>query len=145
MFRPGEDQIFAVKCATTFAAALDVPQVVKADPQVSGIILSIPDQQLLSRANGFAAAIHNPASVLKRHQVLLLAITSTVHIPEGERDTGATTCTINKIKLLVKHSPDIKLNHWHYKNRKRTVESRGLEGTILDSEMTPLLLHFLRQ
>lgn len=69
--------------AVTFAAALDVPQIVKADSQVSGVVLSVPDQELLSQGDGFTAAIHNRSSVLKCHQVLFLTIASTVHIPDG--------------------------------------------------------------
>ena len=62
-----------------------MPEVVKGDAQVSGVLLSVPDQQLLPQGQRPAAAVQDGSSVLKRHQVLFLLITGKVHIPGGRR------------------------------------------------------------
>jgi Fic family protein len=66
----------------TFSRALFVPEVVEDNAQVSGVLLSVPNQQLLSNSYGLTAAVQNPSSVLEGHQILLFFTTSTVHIPE---------------------------------------------------------------
>lgn len=68
----------------TFSRALFVPEVVEDNAQVSGVVLSVPNQQLLSNSYGLTAAIQNPSSVLEGHQILFFT-TSTVHISERKR------------------------------------------------------------
>lgn len=67
----------------TFSRALFVPEVVEDNAQVSGVVLSVPNQQLLSNSYGLTAAVQNP-SVLEGHQILFFT-TSTVHISERKK------------------------------------------------------------
>lgn len=48
------------------------------------VILTVPDPQLLPRANVTAGAEVNPLAVLEGHQVLLPLLPGDDHVPEGE-------------------------------------------------------------
>lgn len=72
----------------TVYGALSAPDVVEGEAvEIFSELLFVPQQQLVSRSDGSTAAVQNPTSILKRHQILLFIITGAIHVPERTRDS----------------------------------------------------------
>ena len=75
---------------------LALPAAVPLDAEVPAILVPVPDQQLTTRPDHLAGSIEDLPVILQGHQVLLLIIPGTVHIPgikarKGKETTGEET------------------------------------------------------
>ena len=75
---------------------LALPPVVHLDAEFLAILVSVPDQQLTARPDHLAGSVEDLPVILQGHQVLLLIIPGTVHIPgikarKGKETTGEET------------------------------------------------------
>ena len=75
----------------TFGGALVLPQEVKVDAQLPGVLFPVPNQELLSWRYGLAAAVKDLPLVLEGHHVLFFFIAGTVHVSERESERGGGT------------------------------------------------------
>lgn len=66
----------------TAYGAFFVPGAVESDAKTLSVLLLVPHQKLLSGFNGSTATVENLPLILKRHQILLFVIRSTIHISE---------------------------------------------------------------
>lgn len=60
---------------------LSLPLAAPLDAQLLAVLVPIPDQQLTAWPNHSAGPVEDLPVILKGHQVLLLVIPGTVHIP----------------------------------------------------------------
>ena len=75
---------------------LVLPPAVPLDAEVPAILVPVPDQQLTARPDHLAGSVEDLPVILQGHQVLLLIIPGTVHIPgikarKGKETTGEET------------------------------------------------------
>ena len=63
---------------------LTLPPAVPVDAKVLTILVPVPDQQLTARPDHLAGSVEDLPMILEGHQVLLLAVPGTVHIPGVE-------------------------------------------------------------
>ena len=67
---------------------LTLPTAVQLDAKVLAILVPIPDQQLTAGPDHLAGSLEDLPMILEGHQVLLLVIPVTVHIPGVEAGKG---------------------------------------------------------
>ena len=85
---------------------LALPPVVHLDAEFLAILVSVPDQQLTARPDHLAGSVEDLPVILQGHQVLLLIIPGTVHIPgikarKGKETTGEETLPLlDHVQLL---------------------------------------------
>lgn len=72
----------------TIYGRLFVPEAAEFKAMISGVLLSVPHQELLAWFDGLTATVVNPSSILERDKILFFTITSTVHIPLRMREHG---------------------------------------------------------
>ena len=70
---------------------LVLPPAVLLDAEVPAILIPIPDQQLAARPDHLAGSVEDLPLILQGHQVLLLVVPGTVHIPGVEAGKGEET------------------------------------------------------
>ena len=70
---------------------LALPPTVPLDAKVLAILISVPDQQLTSQPDHLAGSVEDLPVILEGHQVLLLIVSGTVHIPGVEARKGKET------------------------------------------------------
>ena len=70
---------------------LTLPPAVPLDAKVLSILISVPDQQLTARPDHLAGSVEDLPVILEGHQVLLLLVPGTVHIPGVEAGKGKET------------------------------------------------------
>ena len=61
-----------------------LPPAFTPDAKFLAILVPIPDQQLTARPDHLAGSVEDLPMILEGHQVLLLIVSGTVHIPEVE-------------------------------------------------------------
>ena len=85
---------------------LALPPVVHLDAEFLAILVPVPDQQLTARPDHLAGSVEDLPVILQGHQVLLLIILGTVHIPgikarKGKETTGEETLPLlDHVQLL---------------------------------------------
>ena len=67
---------------------LTLPTAVQLDAKVLVILIPVPDQQLTAGPDHLAGSLEDLPMILEGHQVLLLVIPVTVHIPGVEAGKG---------------------------------------------------------
>ena len=67
---------------------LVLPPAVPLDAEVPAILVPIPDQQLTARPDHLAGSVEDLPMILQGHQILLLVVPGTVHIPGVEARKG---------------------------------------------------------
>ena len=82
---------------TSLGRELALPPAVLLDAKFLAILIPVPDQQLTARPDHLAGSVEDLPMILQGHQVLLLVIPGTVHIPgvkagKGKETTGDETC-----------------------------------------------------
>ena len=70
---------------------LALPAAVPLDAEVLAILVPVPDQQLTARPDHLAGSVEDLPLILQGHQVLLLIVPGTVHIPGVEARKGKET------------------------------------------------------
>lgn len=70
---------------------LFLPLAAPLDAELLAILIPIPDQQFTARPDGPACPVEDLPVVLKGHQILLLIVPGTVHIPEVTQSQGKQT------------------------------------------------------
>ena len=83
---------------TSLGRELALPPFVLLDAEFLAILVPIPDQQLTARPDHPAGSVEDLPVILQGHQVLLLVIPGTVHIPgvkagKGKETTGDPSTT----------------------------------------------------
>ena len=61
------------------------------DVELLAIFIPVPDQQLTARPDHLAGSVEDLPMILQGHQVLLLVVPGTVHIPGVEAGKGKET------------------------------------------------------
>ena len=70
---------------------LTLPHAVPLDAKVLAILVPIPDQQFTAGPDHLAGSVEDLPVILEGHQVLLLVVPGTVHIPRVEAGKGKET------------------------------------------------------
>ena len=70
---------------------LTLPPAVPLDAKVLSILVPVPDQQLTAQPDHLAGSVDDLPVILEGHQVLLLLVLGTVHIPGLEAGKGKET------------------------------------------------------
>ena len=73
---------------TSPSRELVLPPAVPLDAEVPAILVPIPDQQLTARPDHLAGSVEDLPMILQGHQILLLVVPGTVHIPGVEARKG---------------------------------------------------------
>ena len=81
---------------TSAGHELTLPPAATLDAELLAVLVPIPDQQLTARPDHLAGSVEDLPVILQGHQVLLLIIPGTVHIPgikarKGKETTGEET------------------------------------------------------
>ena len=76
---------------TSLGRELALPPAVLLDAKFLAILIPVPDQQLTARPDHLAGSVEDLPMILQGHQVLLLVIPGTVHIPGVEAGKGKET------------------------------------------------------
>ena len=76
---------------TSPGCELALPAAVPLDAKVLAILVPVPDQQLTARPDHLAGSVEDLPLILQGHQVLLLIVPGTVHIPGVEAGKGKET------------------------------------------------------
>ena len=76
---------------TSPSRELTLPPAVPLDAKVLTILVPVPDQQLTARPDHLAGLVEDLPVILEGHQVLLLVVLGTVHIPGVEAGKGKET------------------------------------------------------
>ena len=75
---------------------LTLPPAVPLDAKALAILVPVPDQQLTARPDHLAGSVEDLPVILEGHQVLLLIVPGTVHIPGVEagkrKETSGDEC-----------------------------------------------------
>ena len=76
---------------TSHSHKLILPPAGPLDAKVLAILVPVPDQQLTARLDHLAGSVEDLPMILEGHQVLLLIVPGTVHIPGVEAGKGKET------------------------------------------------------
>ena len=76
---------------TSLGRELALPPAVLLDAKFLAILIPVPDQQLTARPDHPAGSVEDLPLILQGHQVLLLIVPGTVHIPGVEAGKGKET------------------------------------------------------
>ena len=76
---------------TSLGRELALPPAVLLDAKFLAILIPVPDQQLTARPDHLAGSVEDLPMILEGHQVLLLIVSGTVHIPGVEARKGKET------------------------------------------------------
>lgn len=85
---------------TSLGRELALPPFVLLDAEFLAILVPIPDQQLTARPDHPAGSVEDLPVILQGHQVLLLIIPGTVHIPGVKAGKGKETTGEETLPLL---------------------------------------------
>ena len=73
---------------TSWGRELAFPAAFPLDAEVLAILIPVPDQQLTARPDYLAGSVEDLPMILQGHQILLLVVPGTVHIPGVEARKG---------------------------------------------------------
>ena len=83
---------------------LTLPSAAPLDAELLAILIAVPDQQLIARPDHPAGSVEDLPVILEGHQILLLLVLGTVHIPGVEVRKGKET-TDNEFLPHVRPTP----------------------------------------
>ena len=93
-----------VVALTSPGRELTLPSAAPLDAELLAILIAVPDQQLTARPDHPAGSVEDLPVILEGHQILLLVVLGTVHIPGVEVRKGKET-TDNEFLPHVRPTP----------------------------------------